>query len=185
MAPRLVIFGRQGAGKGTQCAFLVGHYGAVHISTGDMLREAAAAGTEFGAQAKALMDAGQLLPDEVMVGVVQERLAAPDVAASGFLLDGFPRTVPQAEALCDIVEVDLAIDLEVDESVARQRMLARGRADDTPEAIDERLAAYAAQTVPAIAWFGGRGSLVTVDGVGDPDEVSARLVAAIDAHRGA
>ena len=113
MAPRLVIFGRQGAGKGTQCAFLTRHYGAVHISTGDMLRAAVAAGTEFGAQARQYMDAGQLLPDEVMVGVVQERLNEPDVTANGFLLDGFPRTVPLAEALCAIVDVDLGINLDV------------------------------------------------------------------------
>lgn len=182
MGPRLVIFGRQGAGKGTQCAFLVRHYGSVHISTGDMLREAVAAGTEFGAQAKTFMDAGQLLPDEVMVGVVSERLAEADVRSAGFLLDGFPRTVPQAEALCGIVDVDLAVDLNVAEDVVRTRMLARGREDDTPEAIGERLAAYASQTVPTIAWFGSRGHLVTVDGVGEPDEVAARLVAAIDAH---
>ena len=184
MASRLVIFGRQGAGKGTQCAFLVEHYGAVHVSTGDMLREAVAAGTEFGAQARTFMDAGQLLPDEVMVGVVRERLAADDVTAAGFLLDGFPRTLPQAEALCAIVDVDLAINLEVDEAIARERMLARGRGDDTPEAIEERLAAYAAQTVPAIDWFGNRGILVTVDGIGSPEEVSARLVAAIDERIG-
>lgn len=185
MGPRLVIFGRQGAGKGTQCAFLVEHYGAVHVSTGDMLREAVAAGTEFGAQAKTFMDAGQLLPDEVMVGVVRERLAAADVADAGFLLDGFPRTLPQAEALCAIVEVDLAINLEVEEAIVRERMLARGRGDDTPEAIEERLSAYANQTVPAIAWFGSQGNLVTVDGVGSPEEVSARLVAAIDDGLGA
>ena len=184
MAPRLVIFGRQGAGKGTQCALLVDHYGAVHISTGDMLREAVNAGTEFGAQAQVFMDAGQLLPDEVMVGVVRERLAADDVATAGFLLDGFPRTLHQAEVLCAIVEVDLAINLEVDEAIARERMLARGRGDDTPEAIDERLAAYASQTVPAIEWFGAQGNLVTVDGLGSPDEVAARLVAAIDGRLG-
>jgi len=184
MAPRLVIFGRQGAGKGTQCAFLTGHYGAVHISTGDMLREAVAAGTEFGAQAKPFMDAGQLLPDDVMVGVVRERLSEPDVAEHGFLLDGFPRTVPQAEALCAEVEVDLAVNLDVDESVVRSRMLDRGRDDDTPEAIDKRLAAYAEQTVPTIAWFEATDRLVTVDGVGEPGEVSARLVAAIDARLG-
>lgn len=184
MAPRLVIFGRQGAGKGTQCAFLTRHYGAVHISTGDMLRAAVAAGTEFGAQAKQYMDAGQLLPDEVMVGVVRERLNEPDVTANGFLLDGFPRTVPQAEALCAIVDVDLGINLDVAVDVVRARMIDRGRADDTPEVIDERLAAYEAQTVPTIAWFERQGRLVTVDGIGEPDEVSARLVAAIDAHLG-
>jgi adenylate kinase len=182
VAPRLVIFGRQGAGKGTQCAFLTRHYGAVHISTGDMLRAAVAAGTEFGAQAKVFMDAGQLLPDEIMVGVVGERLAEDDVVSSGFLLDGYPRTVPQAEALCASVDVDLAINLDVAVEVVRARMLERGRADDTPEIIDERLAAYEAQTVPAIDWFERQGRLVTVDGVGEPDDVSARLVAAIDGH---
>ena len=184
MAARLVIFGRQGAGKGTQCEFLTRHYGAVHISTGDMLRAAAASGSELGIRAKSFMDAGQLLPDDVMVGVVQERLAASDVTDQGFLLDGFPRTVPQAEALCALVEVDLAVNLDVAEEVVRDRMLARGRTDDTPEIIGERLAAYAAQTVPTIAWFAAQGRLVTVDGVGEPTEVSARLVAAIDGRLG-
>jgi adenylate kinase len=184
VAPRLVIFGRQGAGKGTQCALLTSHYGAVHISTGDMLREAVAAGTEFGAQAKTFMDAGQLLPDDVVVGVVRERMAHDDVMASGFLLDGFPRTVPQAEALCALVDVDLAINLDVSEEVVRARMLDRGRGDDTPEVINERLAAYAAATVPTIEWFGRQGRLVTVDGVGEPAEVQARLVQAIDARLG-
>jgi adenylate kinase len=180
VAPHLVIFGRQGAGKGTQCEFLARHYGAVHVSTGDMLRAAVAAGTDFGERARSYMEAGQLLPDDVMVGVVTDRLAEADIVAAGFLLDGFPRTVPQAEALCGLVTVDLAIDLDVPEGVVRERMLLRGRADDTAEAIDERLAAYATQTVPTIEWFGAKGDLVTVDGVGDLAEVSARLVAAID-----
>ena len=184
MAARLVIFGRQGAGKGTQCEFLTRHYGAVHISTGDMLRAAAASGTDLGIRAKSYMDTGQLLPDDVMVGVVQERLELPDVAELGFLLDGFPRTVPQAEALCALVEVDLAVNLDVAEDVVRDRMLARGRADDTPEIIGERLAAYAAQTVPTIAWFAQQDRLVTIDGVGEPSEVSNRLTAAIDARLG-
>jgi adenylate kinase len=181
VAPHLVIFGRQGAGKGTQCEFLAAHYGARHVSTGDMLRAAVAAGTEFGERARSYMESGQLLPDDVMVGVVSDRLAEADIVEAGFLLDGFPRTVPQAEALCGLVTVELAIDLAVPEDVVRQRMLLRGRADDTAEAIDERLAAYAAQTVPTIEWFGAKGTLVTVDGVGEPEEVSARLVAAIDA----
>jgi adenylate kinase len=109
----------------------------------------------------------------------------PDVAELGFLLDGFPRTVPQAEALCALVEVDLAVNLDVAEDVVRDRMLARGRADDTPEIIGERLAAYAAQTVPTIAWFAQQDRLVTIDGVGEPSEVSNRLTAAIDARLGA
>jgi adenylate kinase len=145
-----------------------------------MLRQAVAAGTEFGALAKPFMDSGQLLPDDVMVGVVRERLSAADVAEHGFLLDGFPRTVPQAEVLCAEVQVDLGVNLDVSEEVVRARMLDRGPNDDTPEAIDKRLAAYAAQTVPTIEWFAAQDRLVTVDGVGEPRDVSARLTAAID-----
>ena len=180
MPVRLVIFGRQGAGKGTQCLELSSHYGAPHISTGDMLRAAAAEGTPLGLEAKAIMEQGGLLPDEVILGVVEERLAQPDVAESGFLLDGFPRTVPQAEALVAKVDIDIAIDLSVPEDVVRERMLGRAREDDTPEAIDKRLALYAAETVPVIDFFDGLDLLVVVDGLGSPEEVTARLVAAID-----
>lgn len=185
MSPvRLVIFGRQGAGKGTQCVELATHYGAPHISTGDMLRAAVAEGTELGLQAKAIMDEGGLVPDDLMLGVVEERLARPDVATGGFLLDGFPRTVAQAEALLEAVTVDTAIDLVVPEDVVRERMLGRGREDDTPEAIDKRLALYAAETVPVIEYFAGRDLLVAVDGLGTPEVVTARLVEAIDARLG-
>lgn len=180
MPVRLVIFGRQGAGKGTQCLELSSHYGAPHISTGDMLRAAAAEGTPLGLEAKAIMEQGGLLPDEVILGVVEERLAQPDVEESGFLLDGFPRTVPQAEALVAKVDIDIAIDLSVPEDVVRERMLGRAREDDTPEAIDKRLALYAAETVPVIDFFDGLDLLVVVDGLGSPGEVTARLVAAID-----
>lgn len=184
MAVRLVIFGRQGAGKGTQCVVLADHYGAVHISTGDMLRAAVAEGTALGLQAKALMDAGNLLPDELILGMVEERLAKPDVVAGGFLLDGFPRTVGQAKALVAMTAIDAAIDLDVPEDVVRERMLGRGREDDTPEAIDKRLALYVAETVPVIDWFGDEGLLLTVDGLGAPEEISRRLVAAIDERLG-
>lgn len=112
--------------------------------------------------------------------MVEERLAQPDVAESGFLLDGFPRTVPQAEALVAKVDIDIAIDLSVPEDVVRERMLGRAREDDTPEAIDKRLALYAAETVPVIDFFDGLDLLVVVDGLGSPEEVTARLVAAID-----
>ena len=121
---RLIIFGRQGAGKGTQCTRLAAHYGVPHISTGDMLRAAVKAGTEFGRKAKEYMDQGQLLPDDIMVGLVGERLAEPD-AATGWLLDGFPRTPPQAEALVEITAAapfNLAINLEVPESVVIDRI---------------------------------------------------------------
>jgi adenylate kinase len=124
---RLIIFGRQGAGKGTQCERLAGHYGVPHISTGDMLRSAVRDGTEFGLKAKDYMDAGRLLPDDIMVGLVAERLAQQD-ALGGWLLDGFPRTIGQAEALVEVTEdapIDLAVNLEVPEAVVVQRISSR------------------------------------------------------------
>jgi adenylate kinase len=212
VALRLVLFGRQGAGKGTQSTLLAKHYGAPHISTGNMLREAVAQGTEFGRQAKQYMDSGALLPDEIMLGIIHDRFDQPDVQTNGFLLDGFPRTVPQSEALLDLTPVDLAVDLVVPRDVVLERLSSRRvcsncgaiyslseppthpwtcdvcggevvqRDDDTPEAINRRLEVYERDTVPAIAVFGDRGLLETIDGLGRPDDVSARLIAAVDAH---
>ncbi len=212
MAVRLVIFGRQGAGKGTQSVRLSQHYGAPHISTGDMLRAAVANATPIGLEAKSYMDSGRLVPDEVMLGVVDERLSEPDVATGGFLLDGFPRTVVQAEALGRFATIDVAVDLQVPEDVVLERISSRRvckscgriysteappssgwtcdtcggevvqRDDDTPEAVAKRLAAYATDTQPTIDWYQGTGVLVAVDGLGTPDEVTGRLIAAIDAH---
>lgn len=179
-AVRLVILGRQGSGKGTQCAKLVDHYGIPHISTGDMLREAVAEGTEFGLQAKAIMDRGDLVSDDVIVGVVEERLAKPD-AAAGYLLDGFPRTVGQAEALAAIAPPTVVVNIDVPEELVLERMLLRGRADDTEEAIRRRLDLYEEQTAPLVAYYDGLAILVTVDGVGEIDEVFARVTKAIDA----
>ncbi|MGB3410313.1 MAG: adenylate kinase [Microthrixaceae bacterium] len=126
-AIRLLVFGRQGAGKGTQAARLATHYGIPHISTGDMLRAAVKEGTELGKRAKVVMDAGQLVSDEIMLGLIEERLAQPD-AKPGWLLDGFPRTAPQAEALLSMVGdsgIDLAIDLEVPEDIVVERISSR------------------------------------------------------------
>lgn len=183
MAIGLLIFGRQGAGKGTQCGYLIAHYGAVHISTGDMLRAAVAAGSELGDEARRYMDSGHLLPDELMVGIVEDRLAEDDVATGGFLLDGFPRTVAQAEALWDVAggHIDAAINLDVPLAEVKARMADRGREDDTDEAIARRLEIYEEQTVPAIDWISAKGCLITVDGLGAPDEIAERLIAAIDA----
>ncbi|MBQ90604.1 MAG: adenylate kinase [Acidimicrobiaceae bacterium] len=185
-AVRLVILGRQGSGKGTQCARLVEELGPLHISTGDMLRSAVAEGTELGRRAGALMDAGELVPDDVMIGIVAERLAKPDVAEHGFLLDGFPRTPAQAEALEAIladngVALDRAVNIDVPVGEVMQRMLARGRADDTEEAIQRRLDLYESSTAPLIAWFEDRGLLAVVDGLGSEDEVFGRLCDAVQA----
>ncbi len=177
---RLIVFGRQGAGKGTQCLKLSEHLGVPHISTGDMLRAAVEEGTEIGRTAQTYLSDGRLVPDDVMAGVVAERLAKPD-AANGFLLDGFPRTLPQAEALIDILEgsVDAVVNLDVPVPVVRQRMIERNREDDTPEAIDTRLSAYEADTVPVMELFAARGELVTVDGQGEIDQIFARLTEAL------
>lgn len=213
---RLIIFGRQGAGKGTQATRLADRYGVPHVSTGDMLRAAAAEGTEFGLRAKEFMDAGQLLPDDVMLGVVEERLGRPD-AEGGWLLDGFPRTPGQAEGLIAMLGdrgPDLAVDLDVPESVVVERISGRRtcsscgaiysvaappaqgwtcdrcggevvqRADDTEDAVRQRLAAYNTQTAPLLEWFAERDQLVTVDGVGDPDEIADRIAAAVDGRLG-
>jgi adenylate kinase len=183
---RLVLLGRQGAGKGTQAVRLADHYGAPHISTGDMLRAAVAEGTEFGRKAKEIMDRGDLVPDDVIVGVVQERLDKDDARTSGFLLDGFPRTVSQAESLTELTATDglhavVNIDVPLDE--VRARMKARGRDDDTDEAIERRLELYEQETSPLIDYYTERGLMVHVDGLGTMDEVFTRLVAAIDEVR--
>lgn len=187
MALRLVILGRQGSGKGTQALRISDAYGCIHVSTGDMLRAAVTAETELGKQAEEVMNAGGLVGDEIMNGIVAERLAADDIMANGVLLDGYPRTADQADALERIcaeqgVAIDLAINLDVPVEVVKARMLERGREDDTPEAIEKRLSLYEEQTAPLLDWFATRDLLATVDGVGTEDEVFARLRAAIDAE---
>ncbi len=180
----LIVFGRQGAGKGTQCQRLAAHYGIPHVSTGDMLRAAASAGTEIGRRAAEIMERGDLVPDDVMLGVVAERLTQSD-AQPGVLLDGFPRTEEQARALDDVLDsggVSAVVNLEVPESVAFERMIARGRSDDTADAIRRRLQLYASQTAPLLRYYAERDLVVVVDGVGDVDAISERLVSAIDAH---
>ena len=184
-AVHLVILGRQGSGKGTQAARLVELYRPIHVSTGDMLRAAVAAGTELGLQARALMDAGDLVGDDLINGIVSERLAQPDVAENGFLLDGYPRTPDQAAAMeVFLVEagtpLDAAVNLDVPVDEVTARMLARGRADDTEEAIRRRLALYESETAPLLAWFADRGLLDVVDGLGDVDVVFGRLADVID-----
>ena len=186
-AVHLVILGRQGSGKGTQAARLVEAYSPVHVSTGDMLRAAVAAGTELGRRAGVLMDAGDLVGDDLINGIVAERLAQPDVAEHGFLLDGYPRTPDQAAAMEGFLAeagttLDGAVNLDVPVDEVTARMLARGRADDTEEAIRRRLDLYEAETAPLLAWFADRGLLDVVDGIGDEDVVFGRLSTVIDAR---
>ena len=184
MALHLAIFGRQGAGKGTQSQRIVDAYGVVHVSTGDMLRAAIAAGTELGLAAQKIMDAGGLVDDDTMIGIVAERLAEPDIIERGVLLDGFPRTPTQADELVKILgdrSIDAAINLEVSIEEVTARMLDRGRDDDTPEAIAKRLGLYESQTRPLLDWFNERGLLLEVDGLGAEDEVFGRVQAALDA----
>ena len=182
---RLVILGRQGSGKGTQCLRLSESYGTIHISTGDILRAAVETQTELGKKAKLIMDAGDLVPDEIINGIVAERIEMKDVSESGFILDGYPRTSAQAQALegellSKGVSLDLAINLEVPVDEVTKRMLDRSRADDTKEAIIRRLEIYENETAPLLKWFEERNNLVLVDGLGTEDDVFSRLQKVID-----
>jgi adenylate kinase len=179
---RLVILGKQGAGKGTQCVLLAAHYDIPHISTGDMLRAAVSEGTALGLEAKAVMDAGNLVSDELILGIVRDRLSQPD-AQKGFLLDGFPRTETQAEGLLELLSpnsIDLAVDIRVPDDVVTVRMLERGRTDDTPEAIARRLELYRAETAPLLDFFEVKCHFAAVNGLGSESEVQDRIVAEID-----
>ena len=179
----LVVLGRQGSGKGTQCARLAEtHEGVVHCSTGDILRAAAESDTPLGRQAASIMAAGELVPDDVMCEIVAQRLAAPESAGALVLLDGFPRTPAQADALASMTAPDGlagAMLLEVEVAEASGRMLTRGRPDDTAAGIARRLELYETETAPLVDWFERRGVLYRVDGLGDPDVVFRRIVAAL------
>ena len=181
----MVILGRQGSGKGTQSLRLAAQYGCVHLSTGDVLRAAVEEGTELGRQAASIMNAGGLVGDDVMIPLVAERVAKPDIMSGGVLLDGFPRTADQANGLEAMLadlgqELTIAINLDVPVEEVTMRMMARGREDDTEEAIARRLSLYEEQTAPLLDWFAERGLLATVDGLGEEDQVFSRLTEAID-----
>jgi adenylate kinase len=177
---RLVFLGPPGAGKGTQAQRIAQEYGIPHISTGDILRNAVKEGTELGKLAKSYMDKGELVPDEVIIGIIRERLSQPDVKEKGFILDGFPRTLPQAEALDELLKelsmpLDRVVYLNVDDEEIVKRLLARGRTDDTEEVIRNRLKVYREQTAPLIDYYSEKCILVEIYGVGDIDEITRKI----------
>jgi len=178
---RLVFLGPPGAGKGTQAELLSETLGIPHISTGDLFRANISQGTAIGIEAKKYLDAGDLVPPEITVDMVRARLNEPD-ASKGFILDGFPRSIEQAEALNSILadldtELDAVVSFVVDPDVVVERMLARGRADDTEDVIRNRMAVYDKETAPLLEYYGDQ--VKTVDAVGEVDEVHQRVLSAL------
>ncbi|MGC1575629.1 MAG: adenylate kinase [Beijerinckiaceae bacterium] len=193
---RLVLLGPPGAGKGTQAARLVEKFRLLHLSTGDMLRAAAEAGTPTGLAAKEIMARGDLVPDEVVVKIIEDRIAEKD-AANGFVLDGFPRTVAQAQSLDAMLvakgqKLDAVVELEVDAEKLVDRIVKRAeeakraglpvRKDDDPAVFTTRLAAYRAQTAPVSAYYRGTGLLKAVNGMEPIDAVTRALGTALERH---
>jgi adenylate kinase len=184
---RLVLLGAPGSGKGTQATRLKNDLAVPHISTGDMLRAAVAAGTPIGLKAKAVMDAGKLVSDDILLAMLEERLAQPD-AKNGFILDGYPRNLAQADALDHLLArirqpLDAVVKLDVpNEAIIARceiRYAAEHRKDDDPAVVRDRLKVYAEQTAPVADFYAKRGTLQVVDGVGELDEVTARVKRAL------
>ncbi len=190
----VILLGPPGCGKGTQAARLKEKYGVLPLSTGDMLRAAVAAGTDVGKKAKAIMEAGQLVPDDVVVGVIAERIGQSDVQKQGFVLDGFPRTVAQAKSLDDMMEkrgwkLDHIIEMKVDEQAlfaridkrVRETAAAGGavRADDNAETLKKRISVYREQTQPILPYYAKAGRLKSVDGMAPIDDVTKQLEAIV------
>jgi adenylate kinase len=187
---RLVLLGAPGSGKGTQASRLKEQLGVPHISTGDLLRAAVAAGTPLGVKAKSVMDAGHLVSDDIVLGMLEERLAQPD-AKAGFILDGYPRNLAQADALDGLLErlgqpLDVVIKLDVPgEAIIGRcelRFKAEGRADDDPDTVRKRLDIYAEQTAPVANFYAQREKLKAVNGVGEMNEVSERILAMLPSN---
>jgi adenylate kinase len=184
----ILLLGPQGAGKGTQGALIADEYDIPHVATGDILREAMAADGELGRRVKPVYDAGGLVPDDLMIDLMRERLGAAD-AQQGFVLDGFPRTMPQAEALEGLLrelgrDLDVVFELQLADEVGRERMLKRaaaeGRTDDTPEVIDRRLRHYHEETAPLIEYYRTRGSLVGIHADRPIQQVFAEIQQALE-----
>jgi adenylate kinase len=188
VALNLLILGPQGAGKGTQAKKISAEYGLPHISTGEILRDNIARETELGKRVAPIVDAGALVPDDLMIELIRDRLSRGDTTA-GFVLDGFPRTMAQAEALDAMLEeirrgIDAVLVLDVDEDQAVDRLLKRaaeeGRADDTPEAIRNRLANYYENTAPLVEWYRARDKVMPIDGEGTMDDVFGQIRRALE-----
>lgn len=186
---RIVLLGGPGSGKGTQAAILKEKLNVPHVSTGELLRAAVEAGTPLGRQAKAVMDRGELVSDEIVLSMLRERLGDPD-AAAGFILDGFPRNLAQAEALdALLVELGLPLDeviqIDVDAELIVERLARRaaeeGRSDDDPDTVRHRLAVYRELTAPVVDYYRDRGQLIEVLGVGTIEEVSERIMGVLTA----
>jgi adenylate kinase len=184
---RLVLLGAPGSGKGTQATRLREHLQVPHVSTGELLRAAVAAGTALGLQAKLVMESGSLVSDDIVLGMLEERLVRPDTG-NGFILDGYPRNLAQARALDGLLArikqpADIAIQLDVSQELLVARLSGRahveGRADDSPDSVRKRLAVYAEQTAPVVEYYRNQSKLACVKGVGTVDEVFIRILEAI------
>ena len=188
---RIVLLGAPGSGKGTQAALLFKRLELPHISTGELLRGAAASGTKLGLKAKSIIEKGDLVPDEIMLGIIEERLSQADVA-NGFILDGYPRNVEQAQAL-DVVlarlgaPLDEAIQIDVDSEAIIKRIAKRaeeeGRADDSEDVVRNRMRIYKEKTAPVVDYYTGTGRLTRVLGSGTVDEVLQRILSVLNADR--
>ncbi|MBO9474783.1 adenylate kinase [Shimia sp. R10_1] len=190
----VILLGPPGAGKGTQAELLVKNHGLVQLSTGDMLRQAKASGSELGKRVAEVMERGELVTDDIVIGLIKEKLSNSNSEAKGFIFDGFPRTLAQADALAALLEetgvtLSAAIELQVDDKILVERILNRAeqaraagqpvRADDNAETLTQRLAAYHAQTAPLIEYYKSKGALKSVDAMGEIDAIATELNAIV------